>query len=477
MMFVGGDKGEDWQAMAAVLSGTQKQVCEICWKECKRREAISCSDCGGVVHVACALPGIKFKRTAAFGDHMCDACMEFTIMEGIDKEGVAAPEAAGRAAELARKAQRLESGALAPDSHGTYATGLAQFEKFITNELKLDPDEFWKSLDFKGCKDEAGRAKVLHRREQLWRTLAWFIARASEKTDKGKQKLLYSSCTTYLNGGIATKLRELGVPAEQGTGHWRLKRVLAGLRRQQGDDGIETKQATSMDTELLQAIVRELLEGRVPDVKGDGTMGKYEREQAAFVLLLEFAGLARRSEMAGLEWERIERIGGHLRVQWSAAGYRRAKSDQESRGSESWVPVEVLGFDLAELMEGLRTQQKAAHAGLGQGRYYVLRDVRRLNLPWADKGEAINRMLKRVVTHTLKVSGLKRPAAATYSSHSLRRGGAQHMRDMGVPRDLIKLAGRWKSDAVDEYMQTACAEARRSVTEVFRKAERKIWQV
>ena len=51
-----------------------------------------------------------------------------------------------------------------------------------------------------------------------------------------------------------------------------------------------------------------------------------------------------------------------------------------------------------------------------------------------------------------------RPSADSYSSHSLRRGGAQFLRDAGVPRDLIKLMGRWKSDAVDVYMRSASKE-------------------
>ena len=40
-----------------------------------------------------------------------------------------------------------------------------------------------------------------------------------------------------------------------------------------------------------------------------------------------------------------------------------------------------------------------------------------------------------------------------YSTHSLRRGGASYLSAAGVSREMIKLTGDWKSDAVDHYIQ------------------------
>ena len=39
-----------------------------------------------------------------------------------------------------------------------------------------------------------------------------------------------------------------------------------------------------------------------------------------------------------------------------------------------------------------------------------------------------------------------------YSGHSLRKGAAISAKAAGIPRDEIKLLGRWKSDAVDIYI-------------------------
>jgi hypothetical protein len=39
-----------------------------------------------------------------------------------------------------------------------------------------------------------------------------------------------------------------------------------------------------------------------------------------------------------------------------------------------------------------------------------------------------------------------------YSAHSLRRGGATAAWLSGVPREVLAVHGRWKSDAVDLYL-------------------------
>ena len=47
-----------------------------------------------------------------------------------------------------------------------------------------------------------------------------------------------------------------------------------------------------------------------------------------------------------------------------------------------------------------------------------------------------------------------------FGSHSARRGGAQALARAGVRIDLIKLWGRWKSNAVDRYLEEAALEGR-----------------
>ena len=44
-----------------------------------------------------------------------------------------------------------------------------------------------------------------------------------------------------------------------------------------------------------------------------------------------------------------------------------------------------------------------------------------------------------------------------YAMHSLRRGGVIAAWEANVPRDLLKLHGKWRSDAIDAYLQAPIA--------------------
>ena len=88
---------------------------------------------------------------------------------------------------------------------------------------------------------------------------------------------------------------------------------------------------------------------------------------------------------------------------------------------------------------------------------------------WAAGGEAVSKGLKRLVADALARGKVTpgRVTAADFSGHSLRRGGAQFMRDEGIPRDLIKLHGRWRSDAVDVYFSTMADGTRRAIAQAL----------
>lgn len=228
------------------------------------------------------------------------------------------------------------------------------------------------------------------------------------------------------------------------------------------------RQAEAMDEELLGAIVSRLLAGEMRDVRGDGRMSRFEARQAAIVLLLGFAGLLRRGELAGIAvgwWRWLE--GGALELVLSARGHRATKTDGERRGQKATADGWVLGFDLGRLFGEQAAQLEAW--GLQKGAGFFRNAQQPAVKAWAADGEAVSKLVKRVVAETVAACGLVRAPAAAYSSHSLRRGGAQFLRDAGVSRDLVKLMGRWKSDAVDVYFSTACEKVVKRVAAVFRR--------
>ena len=56
-----------------------------------------------------------------------------------------------------------------------------------------------------------------------------------------------------------------------------------------------------------------------------------------------------------------------------------------------------------------------------------------------------------------------------YSSHSLRRGGTTYLAAAGVPRNLIKIMGDWKSDAINKYLDVSL-ESKVQVAQKVRQA-------
>ena len=419
--------------------------------------------CGAEAHVSCAYPAVKAKRSPLFANHTCDECVEYELETGYDEATGARMKAAGKLANLAgltRTAMELEALAVAGGTHGTYATGVAALNRFMSDDMELDADAVWQSMATRRGESAAEADERERQTGTFWRTVHRFAASAL-----GRFK--HSTICNYIDGGVAGKLRDMGVPVSRcPTKHHRVRRVLQGLQRRLGDDGVVKKQATGMDDELLELMVGDLVAGRVRNMRGDGFMGKFEARQAAIVLLLEWAALARRSEVAGLPMERWQRDGDVIVVEWSGADYRRAKGDQASSGSTSTVPAEVLGFPLGTWME--EQQSELLAMGLSVKDKMFRHAQRPRQAAWHESGEAINVMLKRVVSSTIERYELKRPDVRTYTSHSLRRGGAQYLRDKGVTRELIKLMGRWKSDAVDDYLKTAAEKTRRAVASVFR---------
>lgn len=59
------------------------------------------------------------------------------------------------------------------------------------------------------------------------------------------------------------------------------------------------------------------------------------------------------------------------------------------------------------------------------------------------------------VSHLRQAIGMLKMDVSRFSGLSFRRGGAQSLRDAGVPDHLIQVLGRWASDAYKLYLTTA----------------------
>lgn len=80
------------------------------------------------------------------------------------------------------------------------------------------------------------------------------------------------------------------------------------------------------------------------------------------------------------------------------------------------------------------------------------------------EGQALTRpMYLNMLRNILTALGLDAEQVSRFTTHSLRRGGAQSLADAGAAVDDIKFQGRWKSGAYTAYLRPgSAAEARLS---------------
>lgn len=161
------------------------------------------------------------------------------------------------------------------------------------------------------------------------------------------------------------------------------------------------------------------------------------------ILVLGFAMMARRSELAGLHLDDIREDDGDLIVY-----LRFSKTDQEGRGTEVVVPRGV--HNDTDPVRAVREYRAALAArGITTGR--LLRAINRWDQITHDSmsGDAINEMLQRRAAVALPGEGL------VFTAHGLRAGAASEAYRARNPISAIRGQGRWAegSPQVLEYIR------------------------
>jgi len=162
------------------------------------------------------------------------------------------------------------------------------------------------------------------------------------------------------------------------------------------------------------------------------------------ILILGFAMMARRSELAGLHLEDIrEDDDGDLTVL-----IRASKTDQEGEGADVIVPRGV--HDDTDPVRVVRAYRAALAArGVTTGR--LLRAINQWDQITHDSlsGDAINEMVQRRAALVFPGDGL------TYTAHGFRAGGASEAYRQKAPVSAIRAQGRWaeNSPQVLEYIR------------------------
>lgn len=228
---------------------------------------------------------------------------------------------------------------------------------------------------------------------------------------------------------------------------------LSAIKRYNLDDG--SKIAYSDD---LKDYVRghANIEGRAPKTQAQAAMvddlrlmldafdfqrAKDIRDRA--LLLLGFIGGFRRSELAGIE---IERVRYESRGKGIAIYIPKSKADQQGKGR-----TKVAFRTGTELCPVGAYEAWVKRAGITHGPVFltVRKGGQIMDRKMPDKAIAVM-VRARAVTVGLVVNDDER-----WSGHSLRRGFVTEGIRRGIPRHQLMEDGGWSSNAIDGYYQAA----------------------
>ena len=159
---------------------------------------------------------------------------------------------------------------------------------------------------------------------------------------------------------------------------------------------------------------------------------EYRRVRDSALFLVGWAGMFRSSELVGLSWSSVCFCKGK-------GVLLHVPSSKTDPGAGAWVFV-------------------AAAPDLAVCPVRALARLRQLSSPGGAvfrKHAAASAALSKTTVEVRLRRALREAGFSSwdlYAAHSLRRGGATHAAQSGVPTRLIQAMGRWKSDAVRLYL-------------------------
>ncbi|PNH10171.1 hypothetical protein TSOC_003112 [Tetrabaena socialis] len=356
----------------------------------------------------------------AGGWFMCGLCV-------LGAAGADPWRAAGPALCLAAEYVGLAGAAVALDSADTYRSHRRRFVRFCEEQLGLLEEQALPTAR------EATLNPML---------LCLFITYAASRYAASTVEGTLSALSDWERSrGVAA--------AECARQHPRVRTALRRAlreRRQPSPEGNSVKAPVTVG--LLRLAVAWLWQGaqRQP---GSGPQNACD----ACWIAVGFFGMLRRSELHALTLADVVAVPGggvHVRI-------RRSKTDQLGRGA--WV---ILAETSGSGVPIGRIVQRHLDF-LGQRGFVGGSPL----FPRVTTGPAVGAVAMAKGAFTAGLRGVfarlqiefpnLRMNLGLFSAHSLRRGGAIAAAEAGVSRELLKLHGRWRSDAVDAYLQASLA--------------------
>lgn len=400
----------------------------ICGTLTSRLADVTCVACGGSFHRACvSLPARSFANMSAHG---CICC--YLGPELLQTQSAAI---AGRAFDALRaQAERTVDGTI-----DNQRSKLRMFVRWCQAELGVDEQDVLPVGNERGI--------------PIPYMIQWLIARAKGEPSACPQGA--NQLSTFRNdiSALSVYHRAQGFSDDRNPANGlTVQLIMPRLRRQHAEEGRAT---VTRKTPFIEAWGRWghqawQLAHQV------GHMAEWLYLQNTCIIDYGFYGIMRGKELASIRIEdaRFHAHGVDIML-------RTSKTSMDANVEVYFPERTKSGAALKSNLQRL-THLLAAH-GITEGPLFRRPSTR--DSAAAPTGEAIDTAFVATVVRdcleraTQWDTGMYE-AIATSAAHSLRRGGATHAMRQGYDKAEIKLMGRWKSDAVDLYMQREPADIR-----------------
>lgn len=328
---------------------------------------------------------------------------------------------------------------VADSSADTYVSNRRRFVKFCAQQLELSPGEVLPT--------EPGRNVTI---EHVLLFLAW-----------AKDRYAISTLRNTLTS-IGDWQQSRGV-AESDTvsQHPLVQNMFRNIARARAADA-DTPSLVGAKAPITVPLLRLMISHCLHERSGAGWAVANACDQDIAFMVAGFFGFLRRSEMVNLRMGDVHIYTGEG-CSYATIFIRKSKNDQFGRGATIYLgETSRSGVDIIKYLTRHYVNRLAGGACPSDPLFSRV-------LPSGSfSGHKVSKEFFAARMRQI-LSGLNQhfPALAIqiqlFSSHSLRRGGVVAAFEAGVPVELLKAHGRWRSDAILLYLSVSTA-TRLSVT-------------
>lgn len=374
---------------------------------------LQCSDCSAFFHRTClslrqhAYPGAVFR---------CADCLLWEARIPNHPEGI----------KIAGELVHLLSCRLAESTDKAYHSALNRFRRFVVEVLGLDLAH--------ALPHKAGEA-VPNILVQMF-----LVYSRHEYSISSLEMSLTALNNLHRSKGIEAPIQSREVQS-----------IMHAIKREKGSLAHQPQPKASITPQILMLVLTFLDTLQVSDPRLPHSY-LYIRDQVVFCL--GYYGLLRRSEIIALKASDVAINKLPDGMKYIQITIRKSKTDQRGQGAHVCLaPITRHHVNLLLIFSkwmAIQTSLNPSPSAAFIPSYNRQQDA---FLGHLSNGQALATRLKfylQLLAEKFPFLGLK---PEQFGMHSFRRGGTTDAWECGVDRELLKLHGRWRSEAINRYLQ------------------------